>query len=215
MQVFGAYAKFYDLIYKERNYEIEANFIYAWAEYPQLIVDLGSGTGRHHKYWNCNVVGIDQSREMLSKLKDKKDRIYLQSNIEEDIILKHSNCYTALFNVIGYCNLENIISQMKQPKDGIFIFDVWDADKFKKVGFNERLKDFDWGKVMVYPLCNEFNEWILKIVVKPNKGRSIVEYHNVLPYGYSYIKKLCKKYGYNCIRKDTDSWTTWYKLIKK
>jgi SAM-dependent methyltransferase len=215
MRIFKSYAKFYDLIYKDKEYDEETQWLYAWAGYPKTTIDLGCGTGRHHKLWGGDVIGIDQSKEMLSKLKNKEDRLYLQSNIEEDIIFKHSYCYTALFNVIGYCNLENIISQMKQPKGGIFIFDVWDANKFKKVGFNEKIKSFEWGEVIIYPLCNEFNEWILKIVVKLKRGRPIVEYHNVLPYSYFYIKKLCKKYGYNCIRKDTDSWTTWYKLIKK
>lgn len=214
MQNFRKYADFYNLIYKDKNYKAEAQMVYRWAGRPKLIVDLGCGTGRHHKYWKCPVIGLDQSQAMLRRAHISSHRIYIQSDIEKDIYLPNAPCYTALFNVIGYCNLEKIIAQMKQPKGGVFIFDVWDRGRVEKEGFGDKIKKFSWGKVVITPACDEFNEWELKIEVIPKKGKPILEYHSVVPYHINFIETLCRKYGYQGVRKNTKTWTTWYKLIK-
>ena len=155
MQNFEKYAKFYDLIYREKNYKEEAEMVYEWADKPTVIVDLGCGTGRHHKYWHCFVIGIDRSRKMLLRTTAAPKRCYIVSNMETDIALHYAPCYTALFNVMGYCNLEHVISQMKQSTGGIFILDVWDKDKVRKDGFIITIKEYGWGKVVVYPIKEE------------------------------------------------------------
>src|SRR3990167_2386597 len=152
MQIFGDYAQFYNLIYqRSKDYRLEADMVYRWAGNPESIVDLGCGTGLHHKYWKCVVFGIDRAAKMLALTKPNNHRIYARADIEKDIILHKHYCYTALFNVIGYCNLESIISQMQQPAGGIFIFDIWDKAKVDKEPFNTIVKKFKWGKVSITP----------------------------------------------------------------
>lgn len=216
MPVFKEYSRYYPLIYKNRNYVDEAKFVYRWADKPLLIIDLGCGTGGHHKHWDCAIIGIDQSAGMLRQAHSHKRRIYVKANIEilPEGFCGHT-CYTALFNVIGYCKLEKVIAHLNQPKGGIFIFDVWDMGKCEKEGFRKRVKRFSWGQVEVCPYRNESKEAILEIVVKPKKGKEIREYHNVLPYSMAHIERLCREYGYRGERKDTKTWTTWYKLTKE
>lgn len=206
--MFEKYASFYNLIYKNRDYKAEAKFVYKWAGKPKCIVDLGSGTGRHHKYWDCCVVGIDQSKEMLRYCKPSKKRVYLQDNIEK-LNLSYAPCYTALFNVIGYCDLDKVMSCLKQNKGDVFIFDCWDRDKVAKIGFKTKEKLFPWGKVNIIPYLGG-----LIILITKKNGETVIEKHDAHPYSEKEIKRFCKKYGYSYIRKDTKTWTTYYKLTK-
>ena len=99
---------------------------------------------------------------------------------------------------------------MRQPKGGVFIFDVWDTSKVQKDGFSYRFKEFKWGKVFVEPFFEYLN-----ITVKPNKGKVFREQHKVRPYSLSEIETICRRYGYIGIRKDTKTWTTWYRFEKE
>ena len=210
LQVFKRYARWYDLVYAKRDYKSEANFVYHWAGKPELIIDLGAGTGRHHKYWKSRVIGIDQSKDMLSQVKCGEKNLYIQGNIEElPKTLQGKDCYTALFNVIGYCNLDKVMNRLNQKKGGILIFDVWDTKKVQEEWFDFKIKQFDWGEVHI-----SYEENKIKITVIPKKGRTIIEYHKVRSYSLKEIETLCKKYGYSLTRKDTNTWTTYYRLIK-
>ena len=214
--MFKEYAQYYNLIYKKRAYKAEAEMVYRWAGKPSLIVDLGCGTGLHHKYWKCSVIGIEQSNEMLKQVKPRKNCVYIQADIETDRNFIGMSCYTALFNVVGYCNLDMIMGRLQQEKGGIFIFDVWDMDKFEKSGgFQKKIKKFKWGNIEIFPHWNEFKEIILEIKVAPNKREPFSEFHSVLPYPLKHIEELCQKYGYIGIKKNGTGWTTWYKLVKQ
>lgn len=222
VQFAKGYSKYYDLIYKRRDYGGEAQFVYDWANYPAHIVNLGCGTGQHHKYWLCPVIGVEQSRDMLKYIKiDKKkgDKCFYADIENLPKSLQNFKCYFALFNVIGYCNLENILSCLNQPSGGIFIFDVWTKDKFDKEGFTEKIKRFKWGSRTIRPFETDYSDGsyrqILEIIVKPKGQVGIVEYHSVRAYSLHEIEELCRKYSYKGERKDTDNWTVWYKLTKE
>ena len=206
--IFKEYSKFYDKIYANRNYKAEAKFIYRWAGKPQVIADLGCGTGRHHKYWKCFIIGVDQSEEMLKYCKETKNRVYWQENIE-DFTGLYAPCFTALFNVVGYCNLDKVMGCMKQNKGEVFIFDCWDEKKVQETGFQSKEKVFKWGKVNIIPYLGG-----LIIHITKKNGETITEEHDVHPYSIKRIKYLCKKYGYTYKRKDTKTWQTWYRLVK-
>ena len=218
--MFKEYAKFYNLIYAKRNYKAEAEFVYKWAGNPSLIVDLGCGIGRHHKYWKCPVVGVDQSKEMLKLAPRNKQcgNKYYQADIENlPKELQNFRCYFALFNVVGYCNLGNILSNLNQFRGGIFIFDVWDIDKFEKSGgFQKKIKKFRWGSVGIEPfLWDGVRKNLLKIRVIPKGKDPFSEFHNVFPYSLKRIEELCQEYGYRGVRKNTKGWSAWYKLVKQ
>jgi hypothetical protein len=74
LSVFGAYSHYYDLLYEEKNYAKEVEFVSAiirrHAPDAKTMLDLGCGTGRHA--WGFTqkgykVTGLDRSAEMLAK----------------------------------------------------------------------------------------------------------------------------------------------------
>ena len=80
MSSFGKlYSKYYDKIYSSKNYILETNFIiklikkFSLAKNP-LILELGTGTGRHaielvnRKY---QIEGLEKSRAMIKSFKKK------------------------------------------------------------------------------------------------------------------------------------------------
>lgn len=210
--MFNNYAHLYDLIYKNRDYKAEAEMVYKWAGKPKCIYDLGCGTGRHHKFWKCRVAGFDKSSEMLNFVSISPNVSYLKSDIESKrfrFCFSGHEVYTALFNVMGYCNLKKVIGNLRQKKGGIFIFDVWDKEKFSKDGgFRQKIKKFTWGEIVIKPVKNG-----LKISWQTNNQKGF-EYHSVRPYSEEEIKKIAKSNNYKYEKKNTNTWTTWYKFIK-
>src|SRR5450432_1981030 len=72
MSVFGAYSRYYDLLYRDKDYAAEASYVRSLigqhCPAATSILDLGCGTGRHalllaeHGY---RVTGVDGSPDML------------------------------------------------------------------------------------------------------------------------------------------------------
>jgi SAM-dependent methyltransferase len=74
--VFGDYARYYDLLYRDKDYAGEANFIHGltqkYAPNAETILELGCGTGKHAELLSkmgYDVLGIDMSRKMLEAAK--------------------------------------------------------------------------------------------------------------------------------------------------
>jgi ubiquinone/menaquinone biosynthesis C-methylase UbiE len=72
MTVFSNYARYYDLLYQDKDYAGEANFIHGLIQKhtPNVrkIQELGCGTGKHAELFfkmGYEVLGIDISYDML------------------------------------------------------------------------------------------------------------------------------------------------------
>ena len=73
MKVFNAYAKYYDLLYKNKDYNKEADyisrFIKKYKPDTKTILDLGCGTGRHDLHLSVkgfDITGVELSEDMYS-----------------------------------------------------------------------------------------------------------------------------------------------------
>ena len=82
MSVFGSYAQYYDLLYQDKDYDSEANFIHKliqdYAINTKSILELGCGTGIHAEKLAAKgylVHGIDMSDEMLNCAKERQQYI--------------------------------------------------------------------------------------------------------------------------------------------
>ena len=78
MSVFGAYSRYYNLLYQDKDYAGEAEYVRSLISrhFPQAraVLDLGCGTGRHDlllAQMGYEVTGVDQSEEMLAIAKGK------------------------------------------------------------------------------------------------------------------------------------------------
>src|SRR3990172_2206099 len=78
MKTFGSYANYYDLIYADKDYGKEVDFVLnlirAHAARPRRLLELGCGTGIHTALLaekGYDACGIDLSRNMLVVARDR------------------------------------------------------------------------------------------------------------------------------------------------
>ena len=211
MSIFMSHAKYYDEVYKDKDYEREAREAYEWAGRPKRILDLGCGTGKHISFLadNAIITGVDQSQEML-------DRAFKHPNItyiNEDITKYKGGEVDAafcLFNVVGYvgCNgLLDILLNTRVKSGGYFIFDCWDYCSVFPNESSPRVAKFE-GFSRVSSV--RFKASVDIVIIEG--GKRVTETHDITPYYHSDILEACS--GLYRIEEDkqTDSWTRKYKL---
>lgn len=144
MNQFGdLYSQYYDLLYSDKDYISEVNYvdelIKSHSKNVKTLLDMGCGTGKHAELF-CNngyiVHGIDLSENMLKVAETrrigKEDRLsFSHSNIQELSLGKKFDVVVSLFHVISYQNTNHELFKAfevakKHLNDGgIFIFDFW------------------------------------------------------------------------------------------
>jgi SAM-dependent methyltransferase len=147
MNVFNKYAKYYDLLYNEKDYETEIFFLEkifsAYAKRPvRDILDLGCGTGGHSillAQRGYQVVGIDQSEEMLSEAEIKTKGLtspliapkFQKGDIRNFRTDQKFDAVISMFAVMSYMISNNdLLDAVKTAKNhlkpgGLFYFDAW------------------------------------------------------------------------------------------
>ncbi len=147
MAVFKAYSKYYDLLYKDKDYAAEAEYIYKlivrYAPDASKVLELGCGTGAHAKHLARSglvVHGVDMSEQMLEVAARK--RALLSSELGQRLFFSHGDARTirldqtfdvviSLFHVMSYqVNNNDIQAVFLTAKEhlkpgGFFIFDCW------------------------------------------------------------------------------------------
>lgn len=148
MAVFGDYARYYNLLYKDKDYAAESRFVLdrlrSCGCTPQTLLDLGCGTGRHAlevARHGISVTGVDMSQTMLDVGRQaltehaKLESFPLPQMFEGDVrtIRLHQtyDAVTSLFHVMSYQNREeDALAELETAKQhlrpgGIFLFDFW------------------------------------------------------------------------------------------
>jgi SAM-dependent methyltransferase len=144
MSVFGNYARYYDLLYKEKDYAGETSYIHdllqQFGKNPKSILELGCGTGKHAMLLaekGYAVAGVDQSEEMLAQARERlksllNNKIELKLGDVRNVRLnKQFDAVISLFHVMSYhitnadlCGAFETAKVHLKP-GGIFIFDCW------------------------------------------------------------------------------------------
>lgn len=136
--VFETYSKYYDLLYKDKNYNAESRYIVNLLKQfkmrGQRILELGSGTGKHatllSKY-GYKIVGIERSAEMVSKAKQDKNFKCVIGDITTITLNKKFDAVLSLFHVVSYVTTNKSLQSLFNhtyahlTKNGLFIFDIW------------------------------------------------------------------------------------------
>lgn len=144
--VFGDYARYYELLYRDKDYAAEAEYVAALIHkfHPsaQSILELGSGTGIHASLLTekgFTVHGIERSPEMLARSQymaenrtaGKGQLTFTGGDIRETRLNNRFDAVIALFHVISYQTTNKDVAaafetarQHLNP-GGVFIFDVW------------------------------------------------------------------------------------------
>ncbi|WP_347272950.1 class I SAM-dependent methyltransferase [Candidatus Kuenenia sp.] len=170
MKVFDKYADYYDLIYKDKDYAAEADFIDGLIKkhHPgaKTILNLGCGTGSHDfllAQKGYNIKGIDCSESNIKKANAKLTDVGEYKNCLDfqngDIRTYRANktydIVISLFHVISYQitneDLKSVFETVKIPlnKNGLFIFDCWYGPAVLHVRPEIRIKEVENNRTRI------------------------------------------------------------------
>ena len=147
MSVFCNYANYYDLLYKDKDYEAEAKYVdkilQRFLPGSRTVLELGCGTGAHAVHlikYGYDIHGVDISEAMLARAEKNKMKLdsflnrHLSFSIGDIRNIRLKSTYDvviALFHVISYLpgneDLQAVLSTVRShlKKGGIFLFDCW------------------------------------------------------------------------------------------
>ena len=140
MTVFGDYSRYYDLLYREKDYAGEAAYVARLirAARPEAtcILDLGCGTGRHARELAAlgfTVTGVDRSAEMVALARQLPTAgvRFFEGDLGTVRLDERFDVVTSLFHVFSYQTTNEALSaafataHAHLRDGGILIFDVW------------------------------------------------------------------------------------------
>jgi SAM-dependent methyltransferase len=147
MKIFENYAHYYDLLYQDKDYVGEVNFILKMlrfhAQNASEILELGCGTGAHAVLLakqGYKIQGIDFSEEMIQRANHRLQQLpseiingvrFTLGDIQNTRLNQKYDIALSLFHVFSYqINNNDLLTALATVKEhlqpgGIFIFDVW------------------------------------------------------------------------------------------
>lgn len=145
MGVFLKYASYYNLLYSDKNYALEVEYVESLIKKHSSfrvnsILNLGCGTGNHDFLFakkGYNITGIDLSEQMVSVAKEAGEKNHVEnadflcSDIRRIKLEKEFDCVISLFHVMSYqTRNEDLKMAMRSAfehlkKGGLFVFDCW------------------------------------------------------------------------------------------
>ena len=144
MDVFNNYAQYYDILYQEKDYEGECDFLKqifeVFSDNPILsILDLGCGTGGHAlplARRGYDVTGVDCSEQMIAIAKTKATQANLsvefqQGDIRNLELEQTFDAVISMFAVMSYQTTnDDLTTAFRTARHhlepgGVFVFDAW------------------------------------------------------------------------------------------
>jgi SAM-dependent methyltransferase len=147
LSVFAAYSRYYDLLYRDKDYAAEARYVAdlmkRHAPGAQNVIEIGCGTGGHARELaalGLRVHGIDRSAGMLEAAEAKLDSVepevrarmrFSQGDARTVRLNEKADSVISLFHVMSYqtsnADLTAAFATARAHlnKDGVFIFDCW------------------------------------------------------------------------------------------
>lgn len=147
MTAFNEYSGYYDLLYRDKDYSAEAEFVKSLLRTHHTsvltVLELGCGTGRHAELLvlqGFRLHGVDRSKGMLDEAQTRKsllppemaEALEVSFGDVRDVRLgKSFDAVISLFHVLSYqtrnTDLEATFATARAHLEpgGIFIFDFW------------------------------------------------------------------------------------------
>jgi|SRR5579875_730903 SAM-dependent methyltransferase len=163
---FKGYAYYYDLLYRDKDYEGECDFLEEvfrrYSPHPvESILDAGCGTGGHAiplSRRGYRVTGFDLSEEMASLARQKASQagatVVLRIMDMRDLQLEgRFDAIISMFSAPGYLSrtedvLWTLYNFRRHLRDGgLLVFDVWNGLAVLRILPSERLKVVEDGDI--------------------------------------------------------------------
>jgi SAM-dependent methyltransferase len=248
VSIFVDYARYYDLFYKDKNYRCEVNYIHSLIKIyaknaKKDILDIGCGTGNHaflFKRKGYDVVGVDNSKEMIEIAKSKIDKVkgieFYRRDAANFHLYRKFDVAVSLFHVISYLvTNESLYRTFKSVyanlnKGGIFIFDFWYGPAVLTHRPETSKKEWVDRDIIVHkivkPTMNpNINTVSVKfeVLVKDRKTKhcnKIIETHKMRYFFMPELEFILSKIGFKikkCLKwmslKEELSFNSWYGLL--
>jgi SAM-dependent methyltransferase len=145
--VFDAYARYYDLLYRDKDYAAEAKYVATLvrghAPRAERILELGCGTAAHAEHlarMGYSVHGIDQSEAMLTRAAERVTRLpsaiarrlsFGQGDVRTVRTGETYDAVISLFHVMSYQTADADLAAAfataaaHLAPGGVFVFDFW------------------------------------------------------------------------------------------
>ena len=200
MSAFEDYSAYYDLLYRDKDYAGEADYVASLIRdaHPgaKSILDLGCGTGRHAgllQKMGYELCGVDMSATMLDEARQAHPAIAFHQGDARSVRLgKTFDVVTSLFHVASYQTSNRdfadylATARSLLAPGGIFIFDFWygpavladpPAVRIKRLE-NERMKVLRIAEPVHDSLRNTVDvRYQVLIEEAGGRQRQLVEHH--------------------------------------
>lgn len=175
MTVFGDYAHYYQMLYRDKDYAREAVFVkrllQQHARHSTSILELGCGSGNHAAAFldlGFSVCGVDRSPEMLEHANRKLTTIrergqqeaeFVEADIRDVRIGKTFDAVLSLFHVISYLQSDQDLSRafdsaaVHLSAGGLFVFDCWYGPTVLSVPPEVRVKKVEDSRLRITRIC--------------------------------------------------------------
>lgn len=159
--VFQDYSAYYDLLYREKDYAAEAEYVArllrSMLPDSRNLLELGSGTGRHGRLLaeqGFQVVGVERSKRMMEFSSRNGDKASagaaafecILGDIRSVDLNRRFDAVISLFHVVSYQTSNSDVTQTFATAarhlgmGGIFLFDVWHGPAVLKERPSIRMK---------------------------------------------------------------------------
>ena len=234
--VFEKYAKYYDLLYQDKDYKAESDYISSLIKKHHLetkkILEFGSGSGIHgHLLGDLGyqVTGIERSQQMIDLGNQKANLNKATPNFScvlgdctETFIGNDFDAVISLFHVLSYQTSNESITAMlnnayrQLNPGGIFIFDYWYAPavwnyrptlRVKKVE-NSELKITRIAEPECWEDANRVNVNYLTFIEDLSSGKisKIEETHEMRAFDLDEITQFSSSTGFEVLQ--SEAWIT-------
>ena len=172
---FETSSRVYDLLYKDKDYAAEAEFIHqclcSGDGVPETLLELGSGTGVHAHLLaqkGHSMKGVDLSAGMISRANalreqqppDIRQRMeFHEGNVRTFKLGSKVDAVVSLFHVVSYQTTNGqVLDMFRNARDhlepgGLFLFDVWYGPAVLDEPPAVRVKRAEGGGLEVTRLC--------------------------------------------------------------
>ena len=136
--VFDAYSRYYDLLYRDKDYATEVVYIDKLLSRHSVsghdLLEFGSGTGKHGRLLaelGYQVTGIERSAEMVAQSTATEGFSCRQDDICKVQLGRTFDAVLSLFHVVSYQVSNQAVRAVfaraaeHLQQGGLFVFDVW------------------------------------------------------------------------------------------
>jgi SAM-dependent methyltransferase len=179
--IFNAYSRYYDLLYRDKDYASEASYIQTLLKRNAVekgnLLEFGSGTGKHGRLLADKgyiVHGIERSPEMVAEAETTTGFTCQQGDVSTTKMGHQFDAVLSLFHVISYQTsnqqLQAVFANaaLHLNLGGLFIFDFWYSPAVYGERPVVRVKRMADDKVEITRIAEP--------VIHPNQNRIDVNY---------------------------------------